>query len=382
MRMIKWLFLILFFLAAPKIAFLAETIGEGIKISPVRIEQNVYPGMSMQETIKVTNESDNQKELKLFVRDFKAEGEDGQARLLEPGSEEGYFMSAWVTSNQTSFIFEPREEKEITVTITVPENIGPGGYYGALVIGSLPPDINLQSEDKGAAITIAQQTACLLLFRVAGDVDENLIIKDFVTDKTVYGTPFEVNFTTRIENAGNVHTKPIGLIEVYNMFGEKKDSLRFNDKASNVMPMSTRKYANSWSGKLAFGKYKAMMVLSYGLAADEGGDGKKTIIEETYFWILPWKIIVPVTVGLVSLITLVLVAVRIYKNRAVRRVIEEMNAVNPAFAPAAGEGAVVPMTGLPLVQVPENRGQLGLLILFFTLLIVLLSVIIFFIFFA
>jgi len=193
------------------------------------------------------------------------------------------------------------------------------------------------------------------------------MIKDFKSDKGMYGVPAQVNFITRIENLGNVHIKPYGLIEVYNMFGEKKYNAAFNDRGANILPRSVRKFDDRWSSGFEFGKYKASLVLTYGLTPAEGGQGKKTLESITYFWIVPWKILIPSIIGFVALIIVITIIIRFYRNRAIRQVLEQL-----------GAGQI----SLPRNTRSPDRIPLALIIVFFTALIFLIGVIIFFIFFA
>src|SRR3989339_619688 len=152
--------------------------GAGIKISPVRIEEMVDPGQALHSEVSVTNESG--------------------------------------------------ETKTFPFQVIVPAEVGPGGYFGAIVFGTEPPRIQMENEDKGACMAIAQQTACLVLLRVKGDVYEDAQIVEFNTDKDFYSTPFSVDFTVRIENIGNVHIKPRGSISIKNMFGKEVSIVKIN----------------------------------------------------------------------------------------------------------------------------------------------------------
>ncbi len=361
---------VIFLLAGLFSAQTQAQVATAIKISPVRIEEVVDPGQVLTESILVTNDADIERTMHIYVRDFKAEGEEGKPKLLEPGSEDGAYLSSWIEVNQNDIVFGPHEQKEIYFTVKVPANIGPGGYYGAVAVGNVAKKAEIKSEDKGAAVSVAQQTNCLLLFTVRGEVDERAIVKDFVTDKRTYRTPFKVEFTTRIENQGNVHVKPHGLIEIYDMFGSKKVSIPVNETGKNVLPFSVRKFVNQWEGKFGFGKYKAQLILSYGMSVKDGGTGKKSLSAATYFWIIPFNIIGPTIGGLLFLLIAIFIGARIYKNRAVRRAMQE-----------AGIGH------LPHQLVAQRAGQtsvahISLLILSFVLLFALLGLAVFFLFFA
>ena len=344
--------------------------GEGIRISPVRFEKNANPGDIITDVLKVKNESNSKKRIKLFVRDFRARDEGGTPLLLDPGSEEGNYISSWISYDDIIYEFEPFEEKDIAFKVEVPQNSGPGGHYGALVAGILPPEVSGQSEDKGAAMAIAQQAASLILLRISGDINEDGMVKDFKADKYWNGNPFKITFMARIENKGNVHIRPAGMIEIYNIFGERREAVPFNGKGSNILPRSVRKLDQPWEGKFGIGKYKAVLLLNYGLSPEDGGQGMKTMYSETFFWIIPWKILLPSLVALISIVILVLTLMKLYRDKAFKRAMEELNMAQVSYKNIKKGMDEVP------------RIPIGILVLFFLSLVFLLGAIIYFIFFA
>ena len=99
---------------------------------------------------------------------------------------------------------------------------------------------------------IAHKTGVLLLFQVSGDIVEKAVIKEFSTDKEFYSTPFTVNFLTRVENLSNVHIKPRGTIVISNMLGKETSIIRVNEKGSNILPNSIRRFESSWQNNFGF----------------------------------------------------------------------------------------------------------------------------------
>jgi hypothetical protein len=295
----------------------------GVKVSPLRIEKLVDPGEILEKSIKITNISDSPKTFYVYLRDFKAGDERGGALLIPPGSEEGPFLASWIKITSEGINFAPGEEKEIPVTIEVPKEAGPGGYYGAIVFGTSPPEVGVEGEEGGAAVAIGQQTGVLVLLQVSGDIIEDALIREFSTDRNFYSAPFKVNFLSRIKNLGNVHIKPHGTIEINNILGKNVATLRVNDQGANVLPNSIRRFENSWEGDFGFGRYKAILALSFGTFAHEGGEGRQTIYAERTFWILPWKIIVPVVLGLIFLAGIFVLFLKLYKSRAVQKALKE-----------------------------------------------------------
>lgn len=300
---------------------LAQSVG--IRISPIRIEDIVDPGQTYSQKISVRNDSDVPKTLYPYLRDFKADDEMGTPKLMAPGTEEGYYLASWININSDGIDFGPHEEKEIPFTINVPANAGPGGYYGAIYFGTVPPKLQLQSEDKGAGMSVAQQAGSLVLLRVKGEVDEDAIIREFSTEKNFYGTPFDIKFILRIANNGNVHVKPYGNISIKNMFGKEVAVVHVNEKGSNILPKSIRRMENNWIGSSGFGRYTAEVGLTYGASVEQGGQGKQSLFGFTTFWIIPWRVVLPILFGIFVLSVILFLFLKFYKKQAVQKAMEQ-----------------------------------------------------------
>lgn len=307
----------------------AQTIG--IRISPIKIDELVKPGEVINKTIKVTNDSTSAKTFYVYLNDFEADGETGQAKLVPAGTSE-YGLSSWLAITNQGLDFTPGETKEVSFSLTVPNDAAPGGYTGAILVGTEAPKVKVESEDKGAAISTAQRTACLLLFQIAGKTNEDAYVREFTTDKEFYGTPFDIKFLLRVNNIGNTHIRPQGTISVKNLFGKDVAIIRINEKNSSVLRNSIRKFEESWSGKLAFGKYKAVLGLTYGVNTESGGQGKQTLYGEKSFWIIPWKIIVPGILIIAFLVSLVVFLLKIYKDRAVKKAMAQIGARRVSYS--------------------------------------------------
>lgn len=298
---------------------------EGIKITPNRIEAVIDPGETIQKSIKIYNNSNQERILYLALKDFKTKGNVGQVEISKGES----MLDSWIDMPGSGIKFAPHEEKKISFTINVPENAGPGGHYGAILIGGSPQDGSVSSSgDKGAIVSINHQITSLLLFHVTGDVVESANVKEFSVDKFFYNTPAEVNFLSKIENIGNVHVKPRGMIQIKNMAGEKVDTIIVNKTGGNVLPSNIREFSNVWNKKFAFGKYTAELILTYGISASDGGSGQKTLSFVTSFWIFPVKIMIPLIGGIVVAVFLFFLFFKFQENKAVKRTLHQMGVSN------------------------------------------------------
>lgn len=321
----------------------------GIKISPVKVEDLVDPGQIFESSIKVQNDSEDIKTFYVYLKDFKAGDENGNPVLIAPGTEDGYYLASWIDITSEGIDFAPHEEKVISFKVNVPADAGPGGYFGGIYLGTKPPRLEKEDEEKGAGMAVAQQAGCLVLLRVKGDVDERAEVREFTTDKGYYNTPFDVHFSIRVENKGNVHIKPYGTIEIKDMFGRKKTSLQVNDKGGNVLPRSIRRYDSSWSDKYGFGKYTATLGMTYGEDASSGGQGKQTLYSQKTFWIIPWKIVGPFLIGFAIVIALFFISVKFYKEKAVRRAMESVGVRHTKKSTRDGRSAVMHFSILLLI---------------------------------
>jgi hypothetical protein len=147
---------------------------------------------------------------------------------------------------------------------------------------------------------------------VAGDAVIDAGIRQFSTNRFLYGST-NVDFTVRIENLGNVLVRPMGPLEITNMFGKQVAQFTFNESEGGVFPKTVREFNFNWKSEgVGFGRYEARVSPSYG----EPGS-KKTISSTVTFWVLPMNIIIPAIVVLALILGSIYIGVRIYVRRTV-----------------------------------------------------------------
>jgi hypothetical protein len=280
--------------------------GQGLEISPPLIELNVNPGDVKEVEIYVRNVTRDPLIVGGEVNDFVAAGEDGQPKLLLDESETSPFtIKPWVT-NLSKVTIGPQERKAIKATMSVPKDASPGGHYGVIRFTGTPPEL----EDTGVSLSASVGT--LMLVNVSGDVKEAASIAEIYTSQNdkkrnmfEYGP---VVLGLRLKNDGNVHFKPGGTIRVTNMLGKEIASFQLNDKGSNVLPQSVRKFEQLLNKKLLFGRYNVTADIAYG-SQSTIVSGSKT------FWVIPYKLI---ALG-IGIIALLIFLVRSYNRYILKR---------------------------------------------------------------
>jgi hypothetical protein len=282
----------------------------GLQVSPAIAELNGEAGNTYKIDIKATNVTASDLVFSTDVNDFTAgKDETGTPSIdLENSNPSTASLRQWVTV-LTSFSLKARETKTISVTVSIADNAEPGGHYGVVRFSGRAPDVE-------SGVGLAASTGTLLLVRVAGAVDEDLNLVTFQTSQNdnpsgifEYGP---IDFIARFENKGNIHLKPVGQIEVRDMFGNKVETLSMNADKGNVLPLSIRKFQSTLEREWMFGRYTADISVAYGTTG-------QAIVKSISFWVIPYKVILGAILALVTLIFVFRTLIKRYNNYIIKR---------------------------------------------------------------
>lgn len=277
--------------------------GQALEIGPPVINLSADPGTTVKATISLRDVSSTSLFVTSAFNDFVASGEDGTPKiLLEDGETSAYSMKEWVAPIST-LTLKPREIKNLTLTINVPANASPGGYYGVVRFTGTPPEL------EGAGVSLAASLGSLILLKVNGDAKEALGIEEFFVSSNntrgtlsnnTRGTLFEaapLTFTERLKNTGNIQEQPSGLVTIKDMFGTVVATLPINQPPRDVLPDSIRKFEQPLDetvigNKILFGLYHADLSVTY-------GSDKQTVTSSISFWVIPYTLIGIIIAGLI-----------------------------------------------------------------------------------
>lgn len=284
-------------ISSPLYAQSNET-GQALEIGPTVINLTADPGETLNSKINLRDVSDTSLLVTASINDFTAQGEDGTPKIvLDEGEDNPYSIRSWI-SPITQFTLDSKELYEVPVTISVPADAAPGGYFGVVRFTGTPPDLD------GTGVALSASLGTLVFIRVNGDAKEQISIAEFYTaipehDKTSLFEGSPIGFVVRLKNDGNVHDQPTGTIIVKDMFGNKVGLVNVNLPPRNILPGTIRKFEqqldeSTIGNKKLFGLYTAELTVTYG----EGGE---TVTSSLQFWVIPWKLILVAVVGLVAL---------------------------------------------------------------------------------
>jgi len=274
---------------AANVASAQSTDATSLTITPPFFTLNVSPGDAWASSIRVVNTNASNLPVVATVMGFAPSDEQGHGTFQKLSDVAGDpdALANWITVSPSSAIVPPDGAVDIPFSVVVPKGAAPGGHYAAVLIGTEPVGEAGTSSisSVGPHVGVSSFISALIFVTVSGDIKEAGNIEEFSTDKSWYQDP-NVDFTIRFANTGNVHVRPVGQIQIYNVFGKEQGTIAINQGGDlgYVLPSSTRKFDESWQGPenlWDIGPYTAVVTLAY------GSDGTKSASQSITFWVLP-----------------------------------------------------------------------------------------------
>lgn len=275
-------------------------------VGPGRSEVQLQPGQTYVQEITVTNRISDDREFKLEVEDITGSSDGSSAVALTGAARGPYSIRDFISFPQESFVLKLGERARIPVTITVPSDAEPVGYYGSVLVSTVQPSV---SGTEGAPRSpIIARVGSLIFLTVGGDVVREGSTKSIgIVGDSSFFQAGPIDFFILFENTGSVHTNPYGEVSITNMFGEEVGFLELEPWF--VLPKSLRSREVSWNREFLLGRYEVTARINRGY---------DDVIDEvtTSFWVLPWKF---VGGGFLALFVLIFLVRLILKNFEFKR---------------------------------------------------------------
>ncbi len=276
-------------------------------VSPIRLEFAVDPGQSVTTSFDVTNNKDEFKTYSISIARFETRDETGDPAFV-PNDRRG--IPSWATV--PSQVQIPAKTKQtVPITIAVPQDAEPGGYFAAAFAIDQAPD-----QEEANAIGVGSNVGTLIFLRVNGDFAEGETVLEFNTkNKQKLFASLPVEFYYRLQNSGEDRIKPQGDITIKNIFGRISKTINANRTTGSVLPRSIRRFEAGWYvtggepvqdlnaqpeypknnsyleqlkfqwNHFAFGYYTANMQVTV------NNDSSRSYARSVSFWIIPWHLL-------------------------------------------------------------------------------------------
>ena len=275
--------------------------------SPIRYEISGNPGEVLQEKLNLRNETAEKQTYYPHYYNFQAEGETGTPTFVDP--KEG--LGTWI-AGPAGIELAPGDNQTVIFVISIPKDAQPGGYFGALLYGTTPPQKAGESQ-----LAIGSETGPIILLRVNGDIKESASVLEFNTKNNQhFYTALPVEMYYRFQNTGADRTKPAGDLTMRNILGFKANRQTANPVEGNVLPGQIRKIELAWQKtdkpgpdayasrgffdqvayewkNFAFGYFTANLDLTYGASNNQKAHS------EVKFAVIPWQLLIVILLALV-----------------------------------------------------------------------------------
>jgi hypothetical protein len=270
---------------------------EDFIVEPGKVEVHANPGDSVTEYISVTSRIKNSTEFAVSAEDFVGSQSESNPVILLGDQKSPYSLKDWLVPATNDFTLHFGDQATLPITINVPKDASPGGYYAAVIISNAP-QVTADSSSTAGTAQIVSRIGVLFFVRVNGDITSSGQLSDFRINpsQAVYSS-VPNDFQILFNDTGSIYLAPYGEIRVDNFFGKEIADLPVD--AYFALPDSLRYRDIIWNdNNFRIGRYTATVNLnrSYGGVVDT-----KTIV----FWILPWKIITAVVVGLIVVVGII-----------------------------------------------------------------------------
>ncbi len=293
-----------------------------LTFTPPSFDFSANPGDVVNDAVRVHNDGDEPATLRVEAVNFTAKADDETSGIPEfyPSGEvrDGRGLAPWISFINPEITLQPGERGSVFFEIRVPEDAGPGSYFGAALVTSLSPQ-----DDQG--VGVIGNTAVLMLLKVNGDIAEEAKLTGF-TAAPKLSDSLPASFEARVENAGTVHLRPYGDITIKNLFGKTVAVVPINRfEFKSVLPGGARRYAATWSRaelpedaslwqrqtkNFALGPYTAELSMQYGLR-------RETLTATARFWVIPWLALAAGAAGLMALLAAIAGFLKWYRRRII-----------------------------------------------------------------
>jgi hypothetical protein len=293
-----------------------EGTGQALEIAPPVLNLSGDPGQTVEAEIILRDVSDSPLIVTNQINDFVASGEDGTPRILlnNDDEESPYSMREWFNPI-SEFTLEPRTLTRLPITLNIPSNTAPGGYFSVIRFTGTPPEVS------GNGVGLSASIGALVFVNVNGDAKEELSIEEFYTSigdrRSGLFQTAPVDFNVRLNNTGNTYEQPSGQIKVTDMFGNTVATVNVNLPPRNVLPGSIRKFeapldSSVIGNKILFGLYTADLTVTY-------GENEQPITERVTFWVIPYTLIGIIILALIVGFFVLRTMIRRYNQHIIKQ---------------------------------------------------------------
>jgi hypothetical protein len=307
MNMKKQFGLNIIFIAILFLLSTSTTLASDFNIRPFLIDKTVQASDIIEDTILLTNDSDNRKYVVFAtVNEISVDTEGEIKEFITPTmSDRTNTPTSWVEISRGRIEIEPNGKSEVPLTLRINPNAVPGEYH--VFLGFIPAPNRPEAELVALA---GEADGVILKITVADERKDSLKIDNFTIDRFVISDS-DKTVTIKLNNLGDLTTTPTGEIIFYNSRGEELSSVLVNETGQTIEPGKILELTSEIPLANKLGRFKANLFMRYG----ENQTG--VLNDTTYFYMMSLPLLLALFGGILLLATLLtLLLKRVFSHDA------------------------------------------------------------------
>lgn len=269
------------------IALSFPSIGRAFTISPTLVELTLVPGETGSHTVRVYNDSEKSVRVTSEVMNMEFGNEAGEPNFVTPQINDNG-LASWITW-VAPFDLTSHQSVDLPVSVSVPEAAIPGTYAVALLFNP--------TEKTEGEVSIVGKTGPVILLTVTGEIrNEGRLLGFGLVNEGDWLQHAPNQFNVTVENTGTVYFVPTGSISIQNTFGQLIERLIVNPDDRKVLPDWRRSFkTENTQSDFSIGRYTATLDLQL---------GDEKVSKSFVYWVVPWKALAVIGVGLIGLVSI------------------------------------------------------------------------------
>jgi hypothetical protein len=283
-----------------------DIVGDFV-VGPGKIELSIEPGESETVNLLVSNRMGDDRIFTLTVEDVRGSDNPEETVVLLGDDRGPYSLRDYLSYEEVEFELMHGTRAVVPVTVSVPANAEPGGYYGSVLVSTASKPNATTSPQEHGATRVISRIGALFFVRVPGEVAEAGSLAAFGTlDSSAVFARGPIQFSVSFQNSGSVHLNPHGEIRIRNLFGHEVGVVPVSPWYA--LPDSIRFREVSWDRVHLLGYYTAEARINRGY-------GGIVDTATTSFFVIPWMLLLAVFAALVVAFLLVRLVISRYEFR-------------------------------------------------------------------
>lgn len=254
-----YLFICLFVTLPQKISASQFSVG----VYPPIIKIRATAPVNLKTPIIIKNQTDQTETFNISLKPFaQSDNENGQVRYLKSDElnlkDPLIFQRIKVFDKDqeiSSIELGPKQQKELSLRIDIPQDETVSDYYFSLLFTSSPATDAAQ-KNKSQIITAVATNVLLTVGQITKpQVKINEFNSSFFKDKG------PIEFSVKTSNQGEQFTSTSGYIIIKNLFGQAVG--RVDLEKTNILANTSRSMTAAWPETFLLGPYTATLILTF-----------------------------------------------------------------------------------------------------------------------